>query len=107
MSIATVKMHWNSIISTDNRWYIIIDIIDFYLNSNLKEYEYVYIELELIPQDFIDQYNLKAIAKDGKVLAEVRKVMYRLKQAGKLAHKDFKKYLALHSYHPTKFILGL
>ena len=84
-----------------------MDIVDFYLNSNLDEYEYVYIELDLIPQEFINQYNLTAIAKDGKILAEVRKGMYGLKQAGKIAHNDLKKHLMPHGYTPVDFTPGL
>ena len=84
-----------------------IDIKDFYLNSHLKEYEYIYIDLDLIPQDFIDKYNLEDIAKNGKVLTEVCKGMYGLKQAGKLAHEDLKLHLASHRYKPIKFTLWL
>jgi hypothetical protein len=48
-----------------------MDIKDFYLNFYLEICEYVYIDLYLILQEFINQYNLNAITKDGKVLSEV------------------------------------
>ena len=33
--------------------------------------------------------------------------MYGLKQAGKIAHDDLKKYLAPYEYHPVEFTPGL
>ena len=56
--IATTKMCINSTISTDSTHYLTTDIKDFYLNSDLEEYEYIFIEIHLIPQDFAQDYNL-------------------------------------------------
>jgi hypothetical protein len=106
-SITTVKMHWNSVLSTEQSRYMTLDIKDFYLNSKLSDYEYIFIELRLIPEDFVQQYNLDKIAVNGKILAEVRGGMYGLKQAGKIAHDDLKQHLKPYGYQPVQFTPGL
>ena len=51
----------------------------------MNRYEYMWIKMADIPQDIIDKYGLTAKAVNGKVLVEIRKVMYGLKQAGCIA----------------------
>ena len=63
-TITIIKAHWNSIISTPGAKYAILNIKDFYLNSKLKNYEHVKIHINLIPQDFINAYNLNDIVDD-------------------------------------------
>ena len=58
-SISTIKMHWNSVLSTPNAHYITLDVKDFYLSSKLNEHEHMFIELALIPDDFIKMHNLE------------------------------------------------
>lgn len=65
------------------------------------------IELHLIPQDFINLYNLNSIAKNGKVLAKIVKGMHSLKQAGKLAYDDLVKHLKPHGYERAMRTPGL
>ena len=48
ISIITAKMNWNSTISIPNKRYTTIDIKDFYLNLELNDYEYIYIDIDLI-----------------------------------------------------------
>lgn len=106
-SNTTMKMHLNSTISTPTAQYLTLDIKDFYLNSNLPEPEYIVIELHLIPPDFINSYNLKSIAKNGKILFKITKGMHGLKQEGKLACDDLKNHLLPYGYAPAKRSQGL
>ena len=54
-----------------------LDIKNFYLNTPLARYEYLRIKLSNLPDDVIEEYNLKEnIAKDGFVYVEVQKGMY-------------------------------
>ena len=46
-----------------------------------------------IPQDSIDQYGLTDKAVNGKVLVEIRKGMYGLKQAGSIANDQLKQHI--------------
>jgi len=107
-AITTIKAHWNSVISTPGSRYATIDIKDFYLNSKLREYEYMKIHKNLIPQEFIDLYDLKSIlGNDDFFYMEIRGGMYGLPQAGRLAHDELVQHLAPYGYAPVKFTPGL
>ena len=41
------------------------------------------INLNLIPEEFVEEYQLRTIERKDKALAEVMKVMYGLKETGK------------------------
>ena len=47
------------------------------------------------------------VIKNGKVLTEIRKGMYGLQQAGKIANDDLKKRLLSYGHAPTKDAPGL
>jgi hypothetical protein len=73
--ITTVKLMFNSVISTPNARFMVGDIKDFYLGTDMEEYEYACIPLSLIPQLIIDLYGLKHKIVDGYVHAKCRKGM--------------------------------
>ena len=67
----------------------------------------MHIHLKVIPQAIIDQYNLLALADDnGYVYVEIRKGMYGLPQAGRLANDELVPYLAQHGYVQSERIPG-
>lgn len=105
--LITTKLLWNSVLSTPNAKYMTMDIKNYYLNTPLDRYEYIRFPLALIPEEIIDAYNLRDIARNGVVHAEIRKGMYGLPQAGMLANKLLQKRLAKHGYKPTKHTAGL
>jgi hypothetical protein len=82
--ITTAKLMFNSVISTPNARFMVGNIKDFYLGTDMEEYECARIPLSLIPQSIIDLYNLKHKIVDGYVYAECRKGMYGLPQPGGL-----------------------
>jgi hypothetical protein len=53
------------------------------------------------PEEIVQKYNLKALAVDGWVCIEIRKVMYGMKQAGLLANKLLQTCLAPFGYYPV------
>ena len=106
-SIKTIKMHWNSVISTPTSRYCTIDIKDFYLNSKLKEYEYMRLPVNLIPKEIMDLYNLHDLVCDGFIYMEIRGGMYGLPQAGRLAHDELKTHLQPYGYKPVTYTPGL
>ena len=75
-----------------------IDLKDFYFGTPINRYKYIWIKMADIPQDIIDQYGLTAKAINGKVLAEIRKGMYGLKQAGSIANDRLKQHLKSSGY---------
>ncbi len=81
--LTLVKMHLNSIISTQVAHYMTVDIKNFYLNMPIERYEYVRIKLTDVPDEIIKQYKLaEKVDLDGYVYIEVQKGMYGLPQAG-------------------------
>ncbi len=63
----TAKLHWNSVVSTENARYMCLDIKKFYLTAALEYFEYMKIPLSLFPTWTIEQYNLNKLALDGWV----------------------------------------
>jgi hypothetical protein len=88
----TTKLLINSVLSTPGARMGAIDISNFYIHSNLKEYQYMRFHISMIPQEIIDEYNLNDIVKsDGWYYAEIRKAMYGLKESGFIANQGLKK----------------
>ena len=83
--LKTVKLHINSTISTSNAHYACLDFKNMYLNSTMADPEYMFLDICVIPQAFIDKYNLQDKIHNGKIYVKTNKGMYGLPQAGKLA----------------------
>jgi hypothetical protein len=103
------KIHANSIISTPGARCIMVDIKDFYLNTPMKRPEYMRLKITDIPDEVIDEYNLREmiVDDDGYVYSEITKGMYGLPQAGIIAQELLAERLAKHGYHQSKIIPGL
>jgi hypothetical protein len=65
--LTTAKIFINSVISTPNAKFLVIDIKNFYVNTPLGRFEYMVINLASLPQETIDKYDLKELAQDRKV----------------------------------------
>jgi hypothetical protein len=105
--LTTAKILINSVISTLGAKFLVIDIKNFYLNTLLGRFEYMVINLSLLPQETIDKYDLIELAQDGKVYIEIQKGMYGLPQAGILANEFLQRNLAKDGYQPTQHTHGL
>ena len=103
----TAKILFNSVISTPKARFGVLDIGNFYLGTDMKRYEYMFINMSDIPDDIVQKYNLKMLAKNDKVYVEIRKGMYGLPQAGILANELLQKNLMKHGYAPCKHTPGL
>jgi hypothetical protein len=84
--LTTAKILINSVISTLGSKFLVIDINNFYLNTPLRRFEYMEINLSSLPQETIDKYDLIELAQDGKVYIEIQKGMYGLPHSGILAN---------------------
>jgi hypothetical protein len=74
----------------------------------LKEYEYVQLQLKLIPDEIIRQYNLRDLVDEqGWVYAKIRMSMYGLPQAGILANKLLEQQLNARGYYHCQHTPGL
>jgi hypothetical protein len=59
------------------------------------------LSIDIIPDEIINEYNLRPLVSNGYVYIETRKGMYGLPQAGILVNKLLTKRLALHGYAST------
>ena len=76
-----IKLYFNSILSTKNAQFLSTDIIDFFLvNNKLLLPEYMHIHVSFVPQEIIDQYNLKPLIHNDWLYIKITKGMYGLKQ---------------------------
>lgn len=106
--LVTAKLFFNIIISTPRARFMNMDVKDFYLNNNMPCYEYMKIHISLLPKDVINHYHLQNIQDEqGYVYMEIRKGMYGLKQAGRIAYDALVKHLAKYSYVPSNTTQGL
>ena len=87
--LLTVKLLLNSIVSTPHAKFTTIDIKDFYLMTPMERYEYFKMKIDLIPEDIIEEYNLRNKVDDrGFIHCEVSRGMYGLPQAGLIAQQQ-------------------
>ena len=102
------KILFNSVISTKDARFMTIDIKNFYLNTPMQRYEYIKLKLSDIPDEVIEEYNLRNIVtKDEYVYIEIRAGMYGLPAAGLLAQELLEKRLNKEGYFQDKFVPGL
>ena len=79
--LPTIKLHWNSTISTPGARYTTFDVANFYLGSPMDRPEYMRLPIKIIPEEIIVKYNLRAIEKDGWVYCksfERRESLFRI-----------------------------
>jgi hypothetical protein len=105
--ITTFKILINSTLSTKDAAMMMMDIKNYYLGTPLPRCEYMKMLLSRFPEEIIQKYNLNALAVDGWVYIEIRKVMYGLKQAGLLANQLLQTRLAQFGYYPARHTPGL
>lgn len=99
--LTTAKLIFNSVLSTPNAKFMATDLKDFYLGTPMTRFEYMRIPLFMLPDAIIEQYDLLPLVHNGYVLVEIRRGMYGLPQAGRLANDQLVKFLAPHAYHPA------
>ena len=56
-------------------------IANFYLNNPMDRYEYMKLTLDIIPEEIIQQYNLRNLANKGFVYMKIQKGIYGIPQS--------------------------
>ena len=105
--LTTTKLHVNSAISDVKLRYMCIDVKYFHLNNQMGRSEYIVIQISIIPQEFVDKYNLKGKVHNGYIFTLVTKGMYVLPQAGRIVHDAIAKRLETYGYRPSRKPLRL
>ena len=102
--LMTIKLFLNATVSEDADW-MTLDIKDFYLGTPMDEPEYMWIRYNQIPLSTQKKYGIydpdPERQRTGSVLVKIKKGMYGLKQAGKLAQARLIAHLAAHGYMNT------
>lgn len=107
-AMTTAKLLINSVLSSRNSRFCALDIKNFYLGTPMPwRYEYMRVALRDIPPEFIAAYALEDIAEHGSVLLEIRRGMYGLPHAGRIANDQLVNHLAKFGYRPTARTHGL
>jgi hypothetical protein len=102
-NLLVAKILFNSTISTPGARFMMMDISNFYLNLPLACPEYIQIKISNIPEEIINEYNLRhEVNESGHVHIEANKGMYGLLQAGLIANELLKKQLNEHGYRQSK-----
>lgn len=84
--LTTAELLINGAISTPNARYVTADLKDFNLGTPVSRFEYMRILVGMLPDAIIDQFNLRPLIHNGFVYVEIRRGMYGLPQAGRLAN---------------------
>ena len=74
--LPTIKMLWNSVLSTPEAKYFALDISNFYLGTPMDRPEYKRIPFNPILQDIIEKYKLNDIEDNVWVYIKIVKGMY-------------------------------
>ena len=70
-----------------------MDVKAFYLNNQIGRAEYIMIHISMIPQEFLDIYNIIEKAHNKYISERVTKGMYELPEAGRVAHETLVKHI--------------
>ena len=74
VDLLTVKLLFNSVISTPNAKFMTIDIKDFYLNTPMARSEFMRLKLSDLPDNVITHFNLQEKAtSNGWVYVEIKR----------------------------------
>lgn len=103
VDLPTIKIFWNSVLSTPGAKYFAIDISNFYLNTPLDRPAFMRLPIKTIPQETIDRYTPNEIVTDGRVYIRIELSMYGLQMAGKLANNLLVKRMSKAGYHPCQY----
>ena len=85
--MVSIKILLNSVIYTPNYQFYTMDISNFYLGTEMDRLEYMFLPLNLIPDEFSKEYQLSNIIYNEKVYIKIIKEIYGLPQSGILSNK--------------------
>ena len=105
--LATIKILWNSVLSTPGAKFMGADLANFYLKTPMKRPEFMRLPYHIIPEEIKRAYNLDKLVENGFVYVRITRGMYGLPQAGLIANELLKKRLADAGYYDCQFTPGL
>ena len=106
-SLELVKLLINSVFSQQGAKFVTFDVNYFYQGTILDCGEYARVRLTNIPDEFINEYNLREFSRDSCIYFDIRKGVYGLPQYGKLAKDILNTRLHDAGYYQALIIPGL
>jgi hypothetical protein len=101
------KLHWNSVVSTENAQYMCLDINKKNLTVELEYFKYMKTPFCCFQHGQLNSTNSKKMALDGWVYIEIRRTVWVLLQAGILANKCLCHKLTPFGYYESTNTPGL
>ena len=105
-TLLETKLLLNSTISQSAKGarFMTIDIKDFFLQTVMNQPEYMKIHSKYFLLEIKEKNNIKEkIHTDKYVYCKIKRGMYGLKQAARLAYDSLKQHLSTYGYHPDKY----
>ena len=102
-TLLETKLLLNSVVSDidKNARFMTIDIKDFFLQTFMNDAEYMRIHEKYFMPDIRQKYKIdEKVTSNGYVYCRIKRGMYGLKQAARLAYDALKQHLAQYGYHP-------
>ena len=98
-SLITIKLLFDSIVSTPGDKFLGLDLKYLYLNTPLERPEYMWMKLSTFPDDVIEHCKLKRkVDAKGFIYVKFVKGVYGPPHAGIIAQKLLEERLAKHGY---------
>ena len=102
--LLTVKLLFNSVISSTNAEFMTLDIKHFYLNNPLTRYQYIRLKMADLPETFMKENKISnKVTNNSYVYVGFRKVMYGLPRSVLIAQYILKEQLHKHGYRESKY----
>ena len=107
VDLTTVKLIFNSGLSTQNAKSMCAEIFNFYFNNTIERYEYMKLTLDIIPYKTNKKYKLQDLAHKLFVYMKIQKCMYVLLQSVNITNNKMKQYLDIFGNDPEPITPGL
>ena len=88
--LPTIKLLWNSVLSTKDARFFTLDISNFYLGTPMERTEFMRLNYKLLPLEIVNHYKLNKKVNGGWVHIRIAKGMYGLPQAALLTYKQLR-----------------
>ena len=107
--LVETKMLFNSVISDADKGakFINCDLKDHFLESPMKEAQYMRIRWDQIPEDIKTTYNLQSMRHGDYIYIKIKKGMYDLKEPAILAYNKIILHLTPRGYYCIQDTAGL
>ena len=109
-TLLDTKLLINSVISDSKKGaiFLTLDLKDHFLQSLMKDSEYMRIHGKYFYGDMMIKYDIDSIVhSDGYVYCKIKRGIYGLKQSARLEHNMITQHLKKYGYKPDKYAVNI